>query len=92
MADIDLLILNSTQPGICSSVSWSVRIHRWTIAQASVIERVYYNQLRGITLPPFGVKPVLVGEQASTGKIDGPYDGTSLCGRRVDLQKIRPVR
>lgn len=37
------------------------------------IEHVFYNQLRDLELPPFGVKPVLVGEQASTGKLYGPY-------------------
>ena len=37
------------------------------------IEHVYYNQLRDLELPPFGVKPVLVGEQASTGRLYGPY-------------------
>jgi len=38
------------------------------------IEHVYYTQLHDLALPDFGVRPALVGQQASTGRIYGTYD------------------
>lgn len=42
------------------------------------IEHVYYNQLRDIDLPDFGVRPVLVGQQASTGRMYGTYTDDAI--------------
>ena len=36
-------------------------------------EHVYYNQLRNLEAPDFTIGPLLVGQQASTGKIYEPY-------------------
>jgi hypothetical protein len=38
------------------------------------IEHVYFNQLRGAEVADFAVPPVLIGQQASTGKIYTAYD------------------
>ena len=38
------------------------------------IEHIYFNRLSDLDVPDFGVKPVLVGQQASTGEIYGAYD------------------
>ncbi|OFW01646.1 MAG: hypothetical protein A3I61_03375 [Acidobacteria bacterium RIFCSPLOWO2_02_FULL_68_18] len=38
------------------------------------IEHVYYNQLREVDAPSFSVRPTLVGQQASTGRVYGAYD------------------
>ena len=38
------------------------------------IEHVYYNQLRDAEAPSFAVRPALVGEQASTGRVYSAYD------------------
>ena len=37
-------------------------------------EQVYYNGLRGLDAPDFSIGPILVGQQASTGKHYEPYD------------------
>lgn len=37
------------------------------------IEHVYFQQLGGMGLPHFAVRPALVGQQASTGRIYAPY-------------------
>ena len=37
------------------------------------LEHVYFNALRDVELPPFPIKPVLVGQQASTGRVYAPY-------------------
>jgi hypothetical protein len=42
------------------------------------IEHVYYNQLRDLELPGPGARPVLVGQQASTGKLYGAYDDDAI--------------
>ena len=38
------------------------------------IEHVYFNRLSDLVLADLGVKPMLVGQQASTGRIYGAYD------------------
>lgn len=38
------------------------------------IEHVYYNELRDVETAEFGVRPALVGQQASTGRVYAPYD------------------
>ena len=42
--------------------------------QGVFIEHVYYNELRDVETPGFAVRPTLVGQQASTGRIYAPYD------------------
>ena len=42
--------------------------------QGVFIEHVYYNQLRDIDLPNFSIKPTLVGQQASTGRVYAEYE------------------
>jgi hypothetical protein len=37
------------------------------------IEHLYFNQLRDVPTADFDVPPVLVGQQASTGKMYAPY-------------------
>ena len=38
------------------------------------IEHIYFDRLAEIDVPDFGVKPALVGQQASTGEVYGAYD------------------
>jgi hypothetical protein len=38
------------------------------------IEHVYFNELRDVETPGFAVRPALVGQQASTGRIYAAYD------------------
>lgn len=42
--------------------------------QGVFIEHVYFNALRDVDAPGFAVRPSLVGQQASTGRIYAPYD------------------
>lgn len=42
--------------------------------QGVFIEHVYHHRLADLDLPDFGVRPVLVGQQASTGRVYGPYN------------------
>lgn len=38
------------------------------------IEQVYFRQLSDVNVGDFGVKPIMVGQHASTGKMYEPYD------------------
>lgn len=54
--------------------------------QGMFIEHVYFNQLRDVELPNFPMKPALVGQQASTGRIYAPYDDDVLAMARSFIQ------
>lgn len=41
-------------------------------------EHVYYDRLRDVEAPDFSIGPVLVGQQASTGKMYEPYDAAVI--------------
>ncbi|MGE3403574.1 MAG: hypothetical protein AB7K63_13340 [Vicinamibacterales bacterium] len=51
------------------------------------IEHVYFNQLRGLDIGDFGVAPVMVGRQASTGMQYEPYDEAAVSVARALLQR-----
>ena len=50
--------------------------------QGVFIEHVYYNRLRDIDTPSFSVRPALVGQQASTGRVYGSYDDEVMATAR----------
>ena len=55
------------------------------------IEHVYFNQLRDVDLPNFPMKPALVGQQASTGRIYAPYDEDIVGTARSFMSASQPV-
>jgi hypothetical protein len=57
--------------------------------QGVFIEHVYYNELRGVGAPGFAVRPALVGQQASTGRVYGAYDDDAIATARSWLQNAR---
>jgi hypothetical protein len=57
--------------------------------QGVFIEHVYYNELRGVGAPDFAVRPALVGQQASTGRVYGAYDDDAIATARSWLQNAR---
>jgi hypothetical protein len=38
------------------------------------VEHVYFKRLSGLDVPDFGARPKIIGQQASTGEVYGPYD------------------
>lgn len=42
--------------------------------QGLFLEHVYYDQLRDVDTSSFSIRPALVGQQASTGRVYGSYD------------------
>lgn len=42
------------------------------------IEHIYFDRLADLEVPDFGVKPALVGQQASTGEVYGAYDDETV--------------
>jgi len=56
------------------------------------IEHVYFNRLRDLELANLGLKPALVGQQASTGRIYAPYDAEIVETARSLIGAGQPVR
>lgn len=61
-------------------------------SQGVYIEHVYYNQLQDLDLPDFDIKPVLVGQQASTGRIYRAYDDETVTIARSLMAEAAGVR
>ena len=50
------------------------------------IEQAYFHRLAELNVPGFAVKPVIVGQQASTGEMYEPYDDDIVLMARSFLQ------